>query len=306
MRNLWRISLSLVLSCGPSAQPFVKSDVVLANGLSKSDSSRRVVSHEKDARDVGARRVTRREVGATDSRPKLWIYEPAHEPTEKLPLVLIAPAGSSCLTGMSLGPGDVPEHRPWAEAGFLVVAYELRGASLDVEGMKEFRRTMAGTLDGMASLQWALENYPVDERQIIAVGHSSAATHALTFGGVDVKVTKIVAFAPALDIIELHGPELAKAVERAPEQLRFLRWASPALNSERIRKPVFLFVAKDDETTSPDDVFAFADALRAHHVPVTLKVTDAGGHYEPMVSHGIPAAIEWAREPTLSVPEQLR
>ena len=58
---------------------------------------------------------------------KLWIYEP--EGSEKRPCILIAPAGSTLMEGMSLGEEDQDEHVPYVQAGFVVIAYSLDGGS---------------------------------------------------------------------------------------------------------------------------------------------------------------------------------
>ena len=55
---------------------------------------------------------------------KIWLYLPAGEHAPKsLPCILIAAAGSNLITGMELAGGDRPEHLPYAQAGFAVLAY---------------------------------------------------------------------------------------------------------------------------------------------------------------------------------------
>lgn len=286
-----------VLACSPVGGSGVKTDVPSATlqPSAPADAPQRDtgVTTTLPPGNATANDATPREVAETAKHPRLWVYEPPQPHETKLPLVLIAPAGSNCLTGMPLGSGDSPEHRPWAEAGFLVVAYELRGAPLK-SLQTDFGKTMAGTLDGMGSLQWALDNYAVDQTKILAVGHSSAATHALTFGSIDTKVTQIVAFAPVLDIAKWHGAPFENAVRKEPQLERFVRWASPGLNPERIDKPVFLFVSEDDDNVAPSDVRDFAQTLLARQAPVTLNVVSSGGHYEAMLARGIPEAIQWA------------
>ncbi len=116
------------------------------------------------------------------------------------------PATSNLLTGMHLSAHDRSEHLPWIREGYLVVAYELRGAASDSEesgeAMTTYWNTMAGVTDEMAALQWAFSHLAVDESQVISVGHSSAATHALMLGAVEPKVSQMVAFAPLLDIVK--------------------------------------------------------------------------------------------------------
>lgn len=94
-----------------------------------------------------------RVVSADETHPELWVHEPVSpSPTrEKYPVVLIAPAGSNLLTGMHLSAHDRSEHLPWVREGYLVVAYELRGAASDSEELDEamttYWNTMAGVTD---------------------------------------------------------------------------------------------------------------------------------------------------------------
>ncbi len=136
-------------------------------------------------------------VTADETHPELWVHEPVlpAPAQEKCPLVLIAPAGSNLLTGAHLSAGDRREHLPWVREGYLVVAYELRGAATDSdelgEAMTTFWHTMAGVTEGMAAPQWALSNLAVDEGQVVAAGHSAATTHALMFAAVEPKVSHV-------------------------------------------------------------------------------------------------------------------
>ena len=59
---------------------------------------------------------------------KLWLYLPEGKHEDKsLSCVLIAPAGSTLLTGMKLENGDRAEHVPYVRAGFAVLSFELDG-----------------------------------------------------------------------------------------------------------------------------------------------------------------------------------
>ena len=72
--------------------------------------------------------IVKYEIALPTGKPTnhLWIYLP-EKPKGKLPLILIAPAGSPLFHGMALAQDDEYEHIPYARAGFAVVAYELDG-----------------------------------------------------------------------------------------------------------------------------------------------------------------------------------
>src|SRR5258708_698363 len=116
----------------------------------------------------------------------LWIYLPEKPASEKLPCVLIAPAGSNLLTGMKLDPGDSKEHIPYAKAGVVVVAYAIDGHLDDRAHVKDadvlaapkaFMDSDAGATNARAALDYALANVPnIDPKRIFSAGHSSAAT----------------------------------------------------------------------------------------------------------------------------------
>ena len=107
-----------------------------------------------------------------------WLYAPPSslKPDAKLPAVLIAPAGSDLLTGMNLSDDDRPEHLPYLDAGFVVLADELPGK----DNTQTFAASNAGLDNGRAALEFLRAKVPfVDEGRIFTAGHSSAADAAL-------------------------------------------------------------------------------------------------------------------------------
>src|SRR5579875_3099238 len=99
----------------------------------------------------------------------LWVYEPSNPNRGKLPCVLIAPAGTPLIYGNQLGNGDMPEHIPYAQAGYVVVAYSLDGAVADsnhlsvgglVAAATAFANANFGLTDAESALDYALRAVP--------------------------------------------------------------------------------------------------------------------------------------------------
>jgi predicted alpha/beta-fold hydrolase len=81
-----------------------------------------------------------------------------------------------------------------------------------------------------------------------------------------------------------------------PQLDAFARASSPLNHTERLFMPVFLFHARDDDTVPYASVVSFKEKLELTNSSVTLMTQEAGGHYEPMMEKGIPAAIHWIRK----------
>src|SRR5262249_49729733 len=69
----------------------------------------------------------------------VWIYRPAPSATGRRPAILIAPAGTPLIWGVKLRDADRAEHLPWAERGYVVVAYSLDGPVEDSEDVVAIR-----------------------------------------------------------------------------------------------------------------------------------------------------------------------
>ncbi len=84
---------------------------------------------------------------------QLWLYLPEgdHAPGS-LPCVLIAPAGTSLLTGIGLADGDRAEHLPWVRAGFAVMAYDLDGHRPEDNNGAKFEEAVDGFFRARAGL----------------------------------------------------------------------------------------------------------------------------------------------------------
>ncbi|MFT3785408.1 MAG: prolyl oligopeptidase family serine peptidase [Tepidisphaeraceae bacterium] len=241
---------------------------------------------------------------STTGKPmKLWVYLPtATRPRldRSLPAVLIAPAGSNCISGMRLSEGEENEHVPWVKAGFAVIAYELdgplEGRNL-ADGVRAFIAARGGLANAAAALDYATARLPeVDPAKVVAVGHSSAATVALLVARVDPRVRAVVAFAPRADVAQPINEQMMKSLENViPGSNQVIHDISPVNFIDDLAKPTMLFVAQDDENINPAAVTKLAEQLRAKGRSPQLIVVPSGGHYEPMIAQGIATAIEWTK-----------
>jgi dienelactone hydrolase len=234
---------------------------------------------------------------------KLWVYLPSgRHVARSLPCILIAGAGSNLISGMDLGDGDRPEHLPYVHAGFAVVAFELDGMLKDRENPTElamraagfqFLKARAGLVNARIALEYALVRVTeVDPGRISSAGHSSAGTLSLLFAENEPRLRSSVAYAPVPDLEASFGPQGVAAVRQAGLGDLVGRY-SPRNNESKLDRPLFLFYARDDPMTGQID--AFANRLKAAGRPITVETVPRGGHYDPMIRRGIPAAIAWLK-----------
>lgn len=269
------------------------------------------------------------QLGQADGQPGhgrlLWLYLPPGEHAPgSLPCVLIAPAGSTLLTGMGLGEGDQPEHFPYAQAGFAVVSYELDGiedygdyemeegdidtvqfeyedeedfTNSEMELYNEFRAARAGLVNARNALEYVLNRVPeVDPKRIYSAGHSSAGTLSLLFAAHEPRLAGCIAYAPCYDVYGRFGPlgvKLASTI--CPGAQDFLTQGSPKTHVGRITCPVFLFHAEDDSNVPIADSRACEQALKAAGRDVTFESVATGEHYDSMIEEGVPRGIQWLK-----------
>lgn len=233
---------------------------------------------------------------------KVWIYVPEKAKQEKLPCVLIAPAGSRLVDGASLGEGSQAEHLPYVKAGFVVVAYDIDGDPKDesdeatLEAVTAFKNSNAGLINQKNALDYALEKVSsINADKIYVAGHSSAATHALLVAANEPRVKGVIAYAPATNIEKFLGENLEVFDEYVNGLKGFLAQSSPINNTEKIKVPVFLFHAKDDSTVSIKMTEEFAEKLKKTNSDVTFIKAEKGDHYFSMINQGIPRGIEWLK-----------
>lgn len=235
---------------------------------------------------------------------KLWVYLPEHPSQAKLPCILIAPAGTPLCYGNDLVADDRPEHLPYVQAGFIVVAYEIDGDVEDrhnlsqiLAGARAFRDADAGIADAKVALDYALARVPgVDPNRVYTAGHSSAATLSLQVAEHDPRVKACIAYAPICDVPDRLGERLLSVLDRhIPAFSDFIRQVSPDTNVEALRCPVFLFHADDDSNVPTAEVAGFDQRLERYNHHVTFVRVPTGNHYDSMIQQGIPLAIRWLK-----------
>jgi dipeptidyl aminopeptidase/acylaminoacyl peptidase len=231
-----------------------------------------------------------------DAAHRIWIFRPK-KVAGRRPVVLIAPAGSPLFYGMSLGRGDMPEELPYAEAGCIVVAYDVSGPQPNAPGDREaeiqaFAGSKMGVLDAKRALTYVLKKYPsADPSKVVSVGHSPAATISLEVAAADPRVHACIAYAPVVDV-SAHLSRTLPALERAVPGFRaVLNQVNPANPGNRLSKPLFLFHS-DEDTVVPAGPIR---KLAASTPGAKLVEVSSGDHYRSMIEQGIPDGVAWLR-----------
>lgn len=236
--------------------------------------------------------VTLADPAGTDAADTLWIYKPTG--VAQAPVVVIAPAGTSLLTGMPLGQGDRPEHMPYVRAGMIVVAYSLDGHGETVDAMAEFAQSVGGVVNGRAALDVALALPQADTSRVFAVGHSSASSVAWLLAAHDNRVTGVVSYNGDGEGCWYQDVGLLTQLSwEWPGLVDFCQTTRPLSYPVNIRLPAYIFGSDDDYVVSGDDVRALAEGMRAGGVVVTEDVGSHGDHYSSMLYTGVPSAIDW-------------
>ena len=236
---------------------------------------------------------------------RVWVYLPkSGRASATLPCVIVPPAGSRLFHGIRLTDGDRAEHRPYVEAGYAVVSFDISGELADPqdvararEAIKRFLAAQYGVADAQEALDTARKRFPqISETNLYVAGHSSAATLALQIAANDPRIKACIALAPIGDLAERLGPAgltwLDQVVAGSAAKLVA---QSPCHLGKKIRCPVFLFHALDDDNVLPATVLRLKDAFEASGVKITYRTAPTGGHYDSMIDAGLPAAINWLR-----------
>lgn len=240
----------------------------------------------------------------------LYLYLPSgtHVP-RSLPCVIIAGAGSTLMHGMDLlidEDGDMPEHLPYVQAGFAVLAYELDGPDnldsddAEARAYKAFRASCAGLVNARNALEYLLAKVPeVNPNQIYAAGHSSAGTAALLFAEHEPRITGVLAYAPCTDVETFQQAGLIRLQSLVmPGLIDFLCQSSPKTHVGRLKQPVFLFHTQDDDMSPFHKSREFVQMLQAQGTEVTFEIAPTGEHYDAMLDEGLPKGIDWLKQRT--------
>ena len=244
------------------------------------------------------------------ARTRLRVYVPTGEhEAHSLGCVLVGPAGTNLLTGNDLDdPNYHQETLPYAVAGYVAVTYSLDGplppgsdgsntADLST-AYRGFSGAYAGLVNARAAMEFVLARLPeVDPKRIFAAGHSSAGTLALLFAEHEPRLKGCVAYAPCTNVESHLGVmlRLLAAGNQFPGIVDFAKRSSPATHISRIKCPVFLFWAADDQVVAPAELQRFAAEIGRLRTDVTSRAVTSGGHYEAMINPGVPQAIQWLR-----------
>lgn len=262
-----------------------------------------------ELREVGGKGVRFYDLSTSGDGPgeamQFRVYLPAGEASPgSLSCVLVPPAGSNLLSGLSLDGGDYhDEALPYAEAGMVVINYSIDGAVADdentdeiKEGYEAFRAAGAGVINGRNAMELVKETLPqVNPEKIFSAGHSSAGTLSLLLASHLSELAGAVAYAPICDLDRDYG-ELSDDLSvrlQYPRISSFIVRSSPITHVEAIEVPVFLFFAKDDERVSLEDGRSFARQIEDRGGDSDVATVSAGGHYNSMITDGIPRGIEW-------------
>lgn len=231
---------------------------------------------------------------------------PGEHEVSSLPCILIAPAGSTLLTGMPLdGIEHTAETAPYVAAGYAVVEYSIDGECAGntpdelSRAYPQFKLAMAGVLNGRNALEFVLHDVrPVNPDRIFTAGHSSAAVLALLLAEHDPRIRGCLAYAPACDVEARLRPNLAQmdAERLFPGVFEFIQRSSPTTHISHLGCPVFLFHARDDDNVPVSMTAAFHAQLQAAGKQSTLVEVPTGGHYNSMVQEGIPAGLRWLQQ----------
>lgn len=243
--------------------------------------------------------------GATSLR----ILVPAgeHAPAS-LACVLVAPAGTDLLSGSDLDDGTyLDESLPYAEAGMVVILYSIDGgdeageageAGEAVVAYGNFREASAGVANGAFAYAFALNRIAaVDPGRIYSAGHSSAATLSLLLAAHLPDLAGAIAYAPATDVAGFHAGLVESPFSgmKYPGVDTFVKRSSPLTHAAKVKVPVFLFGAQDDDMVDTAELRTYARLVEEAGGTVEVKTVSSGGHYDSMIVDGIPAGIAWIR-----------
>ena len=234
---------------------------------------------------------------------RLWIYTPEKPTGKKLPCVFVAPAGTPLIWGMDLGSGDMPEHLPYVKAGFAVIAYEIAGAVASprtsappAASVKAFLAANGGVENARSAMDYAEKFLPeLDRTRFFVAGHSSAATLALQVAQHEPRVRACAAYAPVTDLEGRVGPDI-RLLDLLGGFSQYVRDYSPLVQAQRLGVPALIFHAKDDSNVRCADSQRFVELVQRTNPKVSLKLAESGGHYDAMISEGIPAGIAFFRQ----------
>jgi dienelactone hydrolase len=237
--------------------------------------------------------------GASRESMSLYLLLP-DRPRSPLPCIFIAPAGTPCVTGNTLGPDEFPELFPYVQAGFAVCAYSLDGplgvqptSRQVIDAVDRFELAKAGLLNARRAMDFVTRRAPqISPDHFYAAGHSSAATLALLLAAREPRIKAVAAYCPCLDVLE-HNREFFNQLERyRPGTINFARNNSPLTLARQMNAvPILLFGSHEDRVVDTSTYAPFQQTVQAAGGHVSLTFVPRGDHYNAMIRDGIPGGI---------------
>lgn len=246
---------------------------------------------------------------------KLNVFIPKGTHADKsLPVVFEAPAGTPLLHGASIEvPQPNTEFLPFTEAGMITISFDIDGAMpsnaspADADNFirflskaySSFVAADAGVENGKMAIDFALARLPMaDPSRLIIWGHSSAATLSLLLASKDPRISRCIALAPITDL----KPRLGDILTQEPAMSKFLPnfntylvTGSPITHISKLRCPVFIAHAKNDDNEPFQATKDYVEALRKAGGKVNFLELEREGHYQPLLDAGIPKALDWLK-----------
>lgn len=245
---------------------------------------------------------------------RLFIYMPPGNPTKKMPVVFEAPSGTPLLHGADIGTAEgSAELLPFVEEGMITVTYSIDGhmpqgirpeaeaafmAAMSV-AYRSFTDADGGVENGKAAIDFVLAQLPqADPERLYTWGHSSSATLALLLASKDQRIKKCIALAPITDLQPRLGDLLKEpSMTRVfPNIADYLKSGSPASYINKLKSPVFLAHAKDDDNEPHANSTAYVNNLKSSGGTIEFLSLPRGGHYQELISSSMPKAIEWLKK----------
>jgi dienelactone hydrolase len=259
------------------------------------------------------------ELGVPPGKPgysdNLWILLPPRMPSEAGAVtpgsqgcVFFVPTNGMICGGMYLAEEDLVDCAPYAEAGFIVIAYEVDGFIYDADDPFEvqqeyahYKASRAGLVNAEHAIQYVLARLPeVDPGRLYAAGHSMSGSLALRLAAHDDRITGCVAYAPEIDLSPYWNDGREQALNDQlgdDEAVAFLDHYSPFIQEEQIQCDLFLFHARDDELVEFHVTQSYAE--RMAELPgreLEFHIANSGGHSDAMRDEGIPAGVQFLRK----------
>jgi dienelactone hydrolase len=245
---------------------------------------------------------------------RLFIYMPPGDSTKKMPVVFEAPSGTPLLHGADIGTAEgSAELLPFVEEGMITVTYSIDGhmpegirpdaeaafmAAMSV-AYRSFTEADAGVENGKAAIDFVLAQLPqADPERLYTWGHSSSATLALLLASKDQRIKKCIALAPITDLQPRLGDLLKEPsmMRVFPNIADYLKSGSPASYVNKLKIPVFLAHAKDDDNEPHANSTAYVNNLKSSGGTIEFLSLPRGGHYQELIMSSMPKAIEWLKK----------